>query len=160
MRKKRKDWNLKNPHLLGGGFSCPSLTIKLGIFKIFDWEPPTQWGCSRNLIARFCRYVIPPRAKYVVLLDHAQGTENYRSQQLIWIGDRSANISGTQFPHQFFGICWVDWRTLYCRTPEKWFADDIQQNDSAFSRKIGGTGRKSETQAKNRRYSWIKPPNV
>ena len=49
-------------------------------------------------------------------------------------------------------VSWVDSRTLYCRTPEKWFGAEIQQNDSDHRPKIRVTGRKSELQAENRRY--------
>ena len=41
-RKKKKLGNLKNPHLFGGGFSWPILTIQLGKIEIFDQEVPTS----------------------------------------------------------------------------------------------------------------------
>ena len=53
----------------------------------------------------------------------------------------------------------MDSRTLYCRTPEKWFGADIQRNDSDFLPKIRVTARKSEIQAKNRRHGRVAPPN-
>ena len=36
IRKKKKHRNMKNPHLFGGGVSWLFLTIKLGIFEIFN----------------------------------------------------------------------------------------------------------------------------
>ena len=55
----------------------------------------------------FCGKLIPPRAKYVILLGHAQDTENYKFQKSIRIRGRSAtkmcNFSGNEFPHDFFG---------------------------------------------------------
>ena len=42
------------------------------------------------ILLRVCGNSVPLRAKYVVLLDHAQDAENYRFQKVIWIRDGSA----------------------------------------------------------------------
>ena len=41
-------------------------------------------------IARFAGKLIPPRARYVILLGHAQDTENYIFQKSIRVRGRSA----------------------------------------------------------------------
>ena len=62
--KEEKRLKHEKPHLLGGVFSWPYLTIKQGIFDIFDWESPTQWGYSHIYIYIYiytCVIVLSPR---------------------------------------------------------------------------------------------------
>ena len=57
------------------------------------------------ILLRVLQIIIPPRAKYVILLGHALDTENYIFQKLCRIRGRSAtkicNFSGNEFPHNF-----------------------------------------------------------
>ena len=59
----------------------------------------------------------PLRARYAILLGHAQDTENYVFQKLLRVRGRSAkkicNISGEQFPHKCFGIWNIFLRRQY-----------------------------------------------
>ena len=76
------------------------------------------WHCSKHgkyclhnspgshlcgFIRRFPKFILP-RAKYVILLGHAQDTENYILLKLDWIRDRSAKRHLIMNSPQF----WVD----------------------------------------------------
>ena len=56
----------------------------------------------------FCEKIILPRTRYVILLGHAQDTENYRFQKFIRIIERSAKqhvifLKVLKFPRPIFG---------------------------------------------------------
>ena len=60
------------------------------------------------ILLRVCGKFFPLRARYLILLDHAQDTENDIFQKLIWIRGRSAKTyirSLKMSSPRFFGIC-------------------------------------------------------
>ena len=53
LENKEETWKYENPHLFGGGFSWPILTIKLGNFEIINQKPRTSWGLPHIYIYIF-----------------------------------------------------------------------------------------------------------
>ena len=50
-KKEEKTWKHEKPPRFCGGFSWPSLTIKLGKIEIFDQKVPTSWGLPAYVYA-------------------------------------------------------------------------------------------------------------